>query len=106
MQTHTKRLTLAVIVLLAGCSEPTAREVENARAFEALLTAVSLKNSRELESDAATIESRHRDGLLSEASYRTLAEIIAKARAGDWATAEKRAYEFRCRFGDRGAYFR
>ena len=33
---------------------------------------------------------------MSDGNYREIAEIIAKARAKDWAGAEKRAYEFRC----------
>ena len=90
----------------AGCGgEPSRREVLNARAFEALLTAVSLKNKSELEQDARMIEERHAQGELSDSSYRTLREVIEKARAGDWKSAEGRAYEFRKQFGDRGAYF-
>jgi hypothetical protein len=92
--------------VLAGCRwEPSEREVRNARAFEALLTAVSLKNQKELANDAKVIEDRHAAGELSEAKYKDLQEIIEKARAGDWGAAEKRAYEFRAQFGDQGSYF-
>jgi hypothetical protein len=92
---------------LSGCGgEPSPREVQNARAFEALLTAVSLKNAKELEGDARLIDERHASGELSDGKYREIAEIIAKARANDWAGAEKRAYEFRAQFGDRGSYFK
>ena len=92
---------------LAGCGgEPSAREVKNARAFEALLTAVSLKNTTELEADARLIDERHASGELSDARHEDLREIIEKARAGDWAGAETRAYEFRAQFGDRGSYFK
>jgi len=34
-----------------------------------------------------------------------LNEIIAKAKAKDWSGAEKKAYEFRAQFGDRGSFF-
>jgi hypothetical protein len=97
---------ISLATTLAGCGgEPTQREVKNAQAFEALLTAVSLKNAKELEGDAKLIEERHAVGDLSAAKYRELGEIIAKARAKDWSGAEKQAYEFRKQFGDRGSFF-
>ena len=97
---------MGLLIMLAGCGkEPTRREVENARAFEALLTAVSLKHPKEVERDAQVIEQRHAAGELSEGNYRRLQQIIAKARARDWAGAEKQAYAFRAQFGDRGSYF-
>jgi hypothetical protein len=51
------------------------------------------------------IEERHTSGDISDANYRQIQEIIAKGRAKDWAGAEKRAYEFRSQFGDRGSFF-
>jgi hypothetical protein len=98
-------LVLALLVS-SGCGGPREREIKNARAFEALLTAVSLKNAKEMEADAASIEARHDAGELSDGNYRALQEIVSKARAGDWAAAEAKAYEFRKPFGDEGAYFR
>jgi hypothetical protein len=86
----------ALILALGGCSgEPSGRELKNRRELEALLTAVSLKNGKEVARDAQRIEARHASGELSDAPYRTLQEIIQKAQAGDWAAAEKQAYEFR-----------
>jgi len=79
----------------AGCGEPSARELKNRQEFEALLTAVSLRNKKELEKDAGRIDARHASGELSDARHKDLREIIEKARAGDWAAAETRAYEFR-----------
>ncbi len=97
---------VAVLPMFTGCGgEPSEREVKNAQAFEALLTAVSLKNEKELEGDARLIEDRHTSGELSDGKFRELGEIIAKARAKDWSGAEKRAYEFRAQFGDRGSFF-
>jgi hypothetical protein len=102
-----RRTVLAAIATLSGCGgEPTQREVQNARAFEALLTAVSLRHAKEVERDAKVIDERHAAGEISDAMYRELAQIIEKARANDWPGAEKRAYEFRLRFGDRGSFFR
>ena len=92
---------------MVGCQwEPSQRELRNGRAFEALLTAVSLKNSKELEADAKTIEERHASGELSDEPYAILQQVIEKARAKDWGAAEKLAYDFRSRFGDDGAYFK
>jgi hypothetical protein len=82
-------------LILAGCGEPSHRELKNRGELEALLTAVSLKNTKELENDAKRIGDRHDSGELSDSNYRALSEIIEKARSGDWTEAEKRAYQFR-----------
>jgi hypothetical protein len=101
------RAFVALASALVGCGgEPSAREVGNARAFEALLTAVSLKDKAELEKDARAIDERHAAGELSDARYGDLREIMEKARGGDWAAAEARAYAFRSQFGDRGSFFK
>ena len=71
------------------------RELKNRRELEALLTAISLKNKKELDKDCGRIEERHAAGELSEESYKDLQEIIKKAQAGDWASAEKQAYQMR-----------
>jgi hypothetical protein len=98
---------LGLATTLSGCGgEPTTREVQNARAFEALLTAVSLRNEKELENDAQLIGLRHASGELSDGKYQEIQEIIRKARARDWRAAEERAYEFRAQCGDRGSFFR
>lgn len=87
---------LAVLLLaLAGCGGPSTEERENRKAFEMLLTAISLKKTKELEKDAKRIDGRHAAGLLSEARHRELTEMIEKARAGDWGKAEELAYAFR-----------
>jgi hypothetical protein len=86
----------------AGCGEPSARELKHRQEFEMLLTAVSLRSAKELEKDAKRIDARHEAGQLSDSGHRELTEIIARARSGDWAGAEKRAYEFR----EQRPYFR
>lgn len=92
---------------VGGCGgEPPEGEVRNSRAFEALLSAVAMKDGKELEKDARVIDERRASGELSGGSYEILREIIGKARAKDWGGAERRAYEFRARFGDRGSYFK
>ncbi len=89
-------LIAALILALGGCSgEPSERELKNRRELEALLTAISLKNKKELDKDAQRIEERHTSGELSDVPYQALQEIVKKAKAGDWAAAEKQAYDFR-----------
>jgi hypothetical protein len=95
-------LLIGLALTLAGCGEPSPRELKNRQEFEMLLTAVSLKNVKELENDARRIDERHASGALSADRYRDLQSIIAKARAGDWAGAERQAYEFR----ERRPYFK
>jgi hypothetical protein len=71
------------------------RQLENRRELEALLTAISLKNMKELGKDAQRIEDRRARGELSEASYRALEDVLKSARNEDWSGAEKKAYELR-----------
>jgi hypothetical protein len=84
-----------LLVTLVGCGEPSVRELKNRRELEALLTAIALKNKTELERDVKRIEDRHDSGELSDEGYKDLEAIIKKARSGDWAGAEKQAYELR-----------
>lgn len=86
---------LFCLLVLAGCGGPSEEERENRKTFEFLLTAVSLKNVKELEKDAKRIEARHAAGKLSDARHRDLQGIIEKARAGNWGEAERLAYAFR-----------
>jgi hypothetical protein len=108
MTIKTTRLLILIglMVTFVGCGEPSRREVENARAFEALLTSVTMTNAKELEKNARRIEERHKAQELSDARYKVLRQIIEKSRANDWAAAEKQAYEFRAEFGDSGSYFK
>lgn len=87
-------LLSAWFLLLIGCGEPSARELKNRQEFEALLTAVALKNKAELDRDAKRIDNRHASGELADGSYDDLRSIIAKAHANDpgsrasgWATS-------------------
>jgi len=91
------RATLLGVLAMAtaGCGGPSDVERENRKAFEMLLTAISLKNPKELEKDATRIEERHSGGQLSDARHKDLLGIIEKARAGQWGEAEDMAYEFR-----------
>ena len=86
---------MVLLLAVAGCGEPSERELKNRRELEALLTAISLKNAKELEKDIKRIDDRHASGELSDDGYKDLQEIAKKAQAGDWSEAEKRAYELR-----------
>jgi hypothetical protein len=88
-------LLVLLVLLLGGCGEPSVRELKNRRELEALLTAISLRNTKELDKDIQRIEERHASGHLSDESYQDLQAIAQKAQAGDWGGAEKRAYDLR-----------
>lgn len=90
-----EKLVICLALAITGCGEPSVRELKNRRELEALLTAISLRNQKELERDIERIEDRRASGELSDASYEKLREIIKKAQGGDWAAAEKQAYEMR-----------
>jgi hypothetical protein len=96
-RSHKSRTTVlaSLVLLLGGCGEPSVRELKNRRELEALLTAISLRNTKELHKDIQRIEDRHASGELSDESYKDLQAIAEKAQAGDWGGAEKRAYELR-----------
>ena len=81
--------------MLTGCGEPSVRELKNRRELEALLTAISLRNTKELAKDIQRIEDRHNSGELSDESYKDLQEIARKAQGGNWGEAEKQAYQMR-----------
>ncbi len=85
-----KTLIAGILLMLVGCGEPTVRELENRRELEALLTAISLKNKKELDKDIRRIEDRHTSGGLSDEGYKDLQEIIKKAMADDWAGPRNR----------------
>jgi hypothetical protein len=88
-------MLMGLVISIAGCGQPSEREYKNRRELEAVLTAVSLRNKKELEKDAKRLEDRHASGELSDASHTELMKIVDTARSGDWASAERLAYEFR-----------
>jgi hypothetical protein len=92
---HSLIAFFSLLVAFSGCGEPSLRERENRRELEALLTAIALKNSKELDKDEKRIADRHATGALSDEGFKNLEKIVATARAGDWAAAEKQAYELR-----------
>ena len=84
-------------LLVHGCSAPTEVDRDNRRLVDAILTAITMKNSNWLDDDAKLAEERHLAGQLTDSDYEELASVIEIARSGDWKTAEQEGYEFRAR---------
>jgi hypothetical protein len=82
-------------LLASGCRAPTQEERDNRRLVDAILTAITIRNARLLEEDARWAKTRHGADQLTDEEYQGLEAIVNKARAGDWAGAEKAGYEFR-----------
>ena len=102
MRTHTVPGRRAVLVLVAavlaglgGCGQPSEEARQNRRLVDAVLTAVTVKNRKQLDKDAALWNQRRADGVLAEKPHRAIKACIEKARAGDWAGAEEDLYRFR-----------
>lgn len=92
-----RRTLFAILfVSMAGCSQKPAEEArQNRRLVDAILTAVTTRNQKELKRDAVLWNKRLADGLLEAASHRAVSDSIAKASNGDWAGAEDDLYRFR-----------
>ena len=88
-------LPFALTLLLSGCSAPTEVDRDNRRLLDAILTAITMKNTSWLEDDAELARQRHGAGQLTDWEYKQLVSMIEKGRSGDWNTAEKLGYEFR-----------
>lgn len=90
------RWGLLLIALGAGgCGGPSASERDNRRLLDAILTAISIRNDKELLHDETLLERRHADGQLSDESYQAIKTIVSKARANDWRQAEDDLYQYR-----------
>jgi hypothetical protein len=90
-------LATALVLTITSCRGPTPEDRDNRRAFDALLTAVTLKNPRLLDLSVERIAARHDAGQFSDEDYQSLNAIAERARAGDWAAAEQDGYAFRRR---------
>lgn len=87
----------AIVMLfgMTGCGQPTEDARQNRRLADALLTAVTVKNVKELDKNKALIDKRRTDAVMSEANHKLLTEIYAVAKAGKWSEAEDALYTFR-----------
>lgn len=88
-------LVLAVLACLGGCGQPSEEARQNRRLLDAVLTAVTTKNRKELDKDEALLHKRHSEGRLSDKPYQTLKASIEKARSGEWGRAEDELYKYR-----------
>lgn len=80
---------------LGGCGGVSESERDNRRLLEAILTAISLRNEKELLQDERLLERRRAAGQLSEESFQAIQQIVAKAKGHDWQRAENELYEYR-----------
>jgi hypothetical protein len=86
---------LALALATWGCQRPPQVAVHNREIVVALATAVSARNNEWLEANARLIEQRRTEKQLSDAEYASLKAIVARARAGDWKSAEEAVYALR-----------
>ena len=91
----TRQVAALTLIFAAGCGGPSDTQRDNRKALEFLLTAVTMRNTPELERDAKRIDARRAEGLLSSGTHRELTAIIAKAREGYWEAAEEMTYKLR-----------
>ncbi len=88
-------LLFSGLLSVTGCGQPTEAARQNRRLTDALLTAVTTKNLKELEKSKALIDKRRADAVLSEANHKTLSDIFAQAKSGKWSEAEEALYKYR-----------
>ncbi len=95
---------LSLILLASRGRGPTVEDRNNRRTLDAILTAITMKNTRLLEESGKQTKARHDAGQLTDEQYQSMEAFIIKARSGDWPGAEKDAYEFRkkCPFVQEG----
>lgn len=78
-----------------GCGQPSDEARQNRRLVEAVLTAVTMKNRKELDKDAALWDKRLAEGKLKEKPHKAVVACVETARSGGWAAAEAELYKFR-----------
>lgn len=81
-------LAASSILLAAGCGQPTVAP-HNLRLTATLRTAISARNTDWLEKNAALVAERYTAGEMSDEEREKFDAIIAKARSGDWESAER-----------------
>lgn len=88
-------IALGAAIFAWGDRAPTQDERDNRRALDAILTAITLKNTRLLEESAKRAKARHDAHQLTDQQFQQIDAFIDKARKGDWPGAEKDGYTFR-----------
>ena len=92
---HRLMLVVPACFLFIGCSRPSETTRDNRRLFDAILTAVIIKNPKELSKDKELLEQRRKDGKLSQTTCDSIQGLISTAEKGEWDAAEKGLYELR-----------
>jgi hypothetical protein len=105
MITNWKIIAAVVLVLAAGLGlwawngrVPTMEARDNRRTVDAILTAITMKNSRLLEAGIQRARVRRQAAQLTEEQYAGMESFAGRARSGDWAGAEKEGYAFRQKY--------
>lgn len=94
--TRQQFLITALLLSMAGCARTKSiDELQNRKVLDALLTAITRGDTNELASDARLLDARRAEGHISQAHYDAVTALVARARSGDWATAEDELYKFR-----------
>lgn len=94
---HVAVIMLVLGLVVPGCNRTNETSRENRRLVDAVLTAVTMRNSDELSKDKELLAARQAAGQLSTKTHSTILRIIEKAERKDWETAERELYEFRKR---------
>ena len=88
------RRALAVVLLvggllIGGCSKPPQMPADSRNLIGSLRTAISAQRKDWLEENAKLVEKKRSESKLTDEQYAEFEAIIADARDGNWATAEK-----------------
>lgn len=86
---------LPLLMAIGGCGRPSESDRDNRRLFDAILTAVTLKNAVELGKDEKLLDARHSNAELGDSAYEAIKAAIAKAKSGAWQEAEEELYGYR-----------
>ena len=90
-------LLIAAGLVSNGCGGPSETTRDNRRLLDAILTAVTIRDGKELSKDRQLLDTRRETGKLSKNSFSVLDEAVTQAESGNWTSAEVRLYDFRKR---------
>lgn len=85
----------AAALILGGCGQPQLGPSPEAfKAVDALYTAVSVRDTSQLDRCEAALKQFQSDGSLPDAASGSISAIIAEARAGSWEPARQSLRDF------------
>jgi hypothetical protein len=91
----TNIVLIAGALMVNGCGGPSETARDNRRLLDAILTAITIRNNKELSNDLQLLNSRRDAGKLSKESFSILCGAVSQAETGDWIAAEQQLYDFR-----------